>query len=162
MTQRTLLIMRHAKSSPADAHQSDIDRPLNQRGQKDATSIAQWLQECELLPQQILASSARRVEETLAGLLAQWAEQPTISREGQLYLASPERLMEAVHSLDDSTTIAMVIAHNPGLEHLVCQLSGRSFEPMPPAAVAVIRGQGSSWAEAILAGCVSLDVVRRP
>ena len=58
--------MRHAKSSWADSSLNDHDRPLNQRGRKDAPRIYQALSEMDWLPDTIFLSSSKRTCETLS------------------------------------------------------------------------------------------------
>ena len=67
---KTVLILRHAKSSWADPLLPDHDRPLNKRGQRTATQMGQLLRKQKLVPELILTSTAKRARET-AILIAQ-------------------------------------------------------------------------------------------
>jgi phosphohistidine phosphatase len=66
---KTLLLMRHAKSSWKHPDLPDQDRPLNKRGEKDAPRMGKYLKEKELVPQVILASPAKRIKQTVDGVL---------------------------------------------------------------------------------------------
>ena len=57
---KTLILVRHAKSSWNDPAQRDIDRPLNERGRNDAPMMAERLLKRDIHPQRILCSPALR------------------------------------------------------------------------------------------------------
>ena len=61
---RTLLLMRHAKSSWDRPDLADLDRPLAPRGRKAAPLIARHLRDRQLVPDLVLCSHAERVRET--------------------------------------------------------------------------------------------------
>lgn len=135
--------MRHAKSDWADAGLSDHDRPLNARGRRDAPKMAKWLERHQAIPTVILASTAKRVEETIDGLVNQWKQSPLILRSSSLYLASPQTILEhircdAVDAEGKRPARLLVVGHNPGMEQLVSALSGM-FTVMPTAAVALFE-----------------------
>jgi len=48
---RTILFMRHAKSSWADSKQKDLDRPLNKRGKRDAPAMGRYLKGLGIVPE---------------------------------------------------------------------------------------------------------------
>lgn len=142
-TSFTLCLMRHAKSDWDDPNLADHDRPLNRRGQRDAARMARWLAAHGRLPEVILGSTATRVRQTIDGLLSVWNHQPLVLLSGSLYLAAPETILE--HIVCESITptgrrphMAMVIAHNPGIERLAGQLAGLPVR-MPTAAVAIFH-----------------------
>jgi phosphohistidine phosphatase len=143
---KTLLLMRHAKSSWKDPKLADHERPLNKRGHKDAPFMGEILLEKELLPQKILASTAVRVRETVAGLVkgSQYSGETEFS--DALYLSEPETYLTAMRSLPDSIERVMLIGHNPGLEGLLQQLSGR-IESIETGSVAYLSLPLQSWSE---------------
>ncbi len=61
---KTLIIVRHAKSSWDNPDLKDIERPLNDRGEKDAPKMAKRLKEREITPDLLLSSPAVRAIET--------------------------------------------------------------------------------------------------
>jgi phosphohistidine phosphatase len=89
---KTLLLMRHAKSSWKDTDLPDHERPLNKRGKKDSVFMGAVLNEKELLPQKILASSAVRIRETIAGMAKESAFSGEVEFSDELYLAEPSFL----------------------------------------------------------------------
>ncbi len=145
---RTLILMRHAKSSWSEPGLGDFDRPLNARGRAAAPLIGRQLRDAKLDVDVLLASTAVRVRETLELLLPAWMYEGPIVREKQLYLASPQTIMTFVSSLDSQWQSTMVVGHNPGMSELLSYLSDQSLE-MPTAACAVLEGHGPDWSSAL-------------
>jgi phosphohistidine phosphatase len=143
---KTLLLMRHAKSSWKNAKLTDHERPLAKRGHRDAAFMGEALKEKELLPQKVLASTAVRVSETLAEFVKSSGCSAAIEYLGALYLAEPETYLTALRGLPDDVERVMVVGHNPGLEGLLQQLTGR-IEPIETATVAYISLPIATWAE---------------
>ena len=128
--------MRHAKSSWQNPGQSDHDRPLNNRGHRDAPVMAARLKQRGDIPTLILSSSARRTQETTTHLLDVFGvPSPEVRFEKELYLASPHSILDLLAEVPDKHTHVMVIAHNPGMEELSALLSGSSDDTMPTAAI---------------------------
>ncbi len=141
---KILLVMRHAKSSWDDESLSDHDRPLNQRGQRDAPRMADWLAEHESVPDVILSSTANRAKTTAQIIEDKSGFEGDLSTYENLYLGGPDDYLRLVARLDDSVNVAMVVGHNPGLEELVFRLT-RESELMPTAAVAKIDLKIDRW-----------------
>lgn len=157
---KTLFLMRHAKSSWDDPELADHDRPLNERGTRAAAFMGQFAAENGLLPQKLLVSTAERANNTALLLLD--AAGSTIEPEvkAEVYEASPQRLAEVVHDIDNTLHTAMIVGHNPGMEGLIRYLTG-SIEPMPTAALAVLELNIDAWAKAGRS-CGRVHAVYRP
>ena len=141
---KTLLLLRHAKSSWGDGDLADFDRPLNNRGRHDAPRMGQLLARHELTPDLIITSAARRAA-TTAELVAMAAEYAgDIQYTNELYLADPDTFLEVARETDDSVARLMLVGHNPGIEELVAALAGRD-ERMPTAALACFRLDIDHW-----------------
>ena len=143
---KTLLILRHAKSSWKAAHLSDHERPLNKRGKHDAPRMGQLLLANDLLPQLIICSSAKRARETFRLLSKACDYQGEIHFSDTLYLAEPEAYIEALSKFGDGYERVMVIGHNPGLEELLEDLSTQQHR-FPTAALAQISLPIKRWRE---------------
>ena len=141
-----LILMRHAKSSHGDLSLSDHDRPLNPRGQRDSPRMAAWLEEQDCVPELILCSSSQRTRETAELLLDNWQQQPTVRSIQDLYLSSPETMMDVLAENHHGFDRVMVLTHNPGISMLASALAGRSLE-LVTAAVAVfeVDDLGGLW-----------------
>ena len=142
---KTLLLMRHTKSSWKDAELADHERPLNKRGKKDAPFMGELLAEKELLPQIILGSTALRIHQTVEGLVLGSSYTDEIVFLDSFYLAEPDAYLSELRTLPDTIERAMVIGHNPGLEGLLQLLSGR-IESLSTGSVAYLSLPVQSWA----------------
>ncbi len=123
---------------------SDHDRRLNHRGQRDAPRMADWLAEVDLIPDMILSSSSARTRQTVTLMLKQWSTEPMVSFSESLYLATPSEILATVRSDACDARRLMVVAHNPGMTHLVSSLAGQGVD-MPTAAIAVFHVCDSDW-----------------
>lgn len=141
---KTLLLMRHAKSSHADAGLSDHARPLNARGRGDAPLMAAGLAEEGLLPDRVLCSTARRAKETAELFLTAAKVDLQAAFADRLYLAPPDEILAVIAEAADDSDRLMVVGHNPGMEELVTRLSGVDTS-MPTAAIARIDLSIASW-----------------
>lgn len=152
---KTLILMRHAKSSWSTPGLDDHDRPLNKRGRKAAPLMAQWLAARGLIPDRILCSTARRVRETIEAMRAQLHTLPMPDFHEALYHAAPEALHGHALRLPDACACALVIGHEPGLSSYARRLGGatapeacqRAYAHCPTAAVAVFQAEIVAWPE---------------
>jgi len=113
------MLMRHAKSD-WNSHKADIDRPLNERGRKDAMSMGVYLKDRSLVPDRMVVSAAQRTQETADLLLSSLPVQDKdIIVDKELYLADRETLCEMIeiYALDNQRLL--ILAHNPGMDDLV-------------------------------------------
>ena len=157
---KTLLLLRHAKSSWDDASLSDLERPLNDRGRRTAPFMGELIKRRGISPDVIVSSPAERARETAtlvsksAGILAEIGIDPSI------YEASPDDLRKVTSALDDKYTSVMLVGHNPGIEAFIHFLTGHT-ERMPTAALAVIELEIEKWVD-INDGCGSRYEIIRP
>lgn len=139
---RTLLILRHAKSSWDDPDLDDYDRPLNKRGRKEAKAVGERMR--ARLPDLVLTSTAVRARETVALWQRAARYEGPIEERREFYLAGPERYLEALAALGARGPTTMVVGHNPGLEELLHRLTGR-LEPLPTAALVEVELALDVW-----------------
>src|SRR6185295_4521548 len=125
---KTLLIMRHAKSSWKEAELADHERPLNKRGRRDAPAMGQVLRQHRLTPDAILSSTALRARETAAAVAEVCGFGGVISFHAEFYNDAPEAYFEVLAKLPDSVEIALLVAHNPGVEEFLAELTGEDEE----------------------------------
>jgi len=141
---KTLLILRHAKSGWDVPDLPDHDRPLTERGKKDAKRIGQLLLERGLVPDQIISSTAKRARKTASKVAKACQYAGEVEMTNRLYLASPLQIIEVLREIGDECSIVLVVAHNPGLEEFLRQLTGQP-EPMPTATLAQVSVDVDSW-----------------
>lgn len=145
---KTLIIMRHAKSSWDNPGLADYERPLNDRGQRDAPRMAQWLVDSDLKPDQIVASSACRARQTAAMVSDVLDLENECLESRELYLSGYDTYLEQISLLPDNIEVTLLIGHNPTMEALVYITTGESVS-MPTAAIAVIELPIESWSDQI-------------
>ncbi len=143
---KTLLLLRHGKSSWKETHLADQDRPLSKRGQRDSHAMGQLLLDRELVPQVVLSSSSKRTAQTAEVLCEECREIGPVHLLDELYLAEPAAYLDVLHTLPEGIERVMVIGHNPGLEALLLTL-GRRIEAMPTASLAHLVLPIQTWAE---------------
>lgn len=145
---KTLLLMRHGKSSWKETKHQDDDklRPLTKKGEKDAHKMCELLEEKELYPQVILTSTARRARATADVFLDHCCGEIIFIALDDLYMAEPPAIQESLKTIPDRAERAMVIGHNPGLECFLQVLTG-AVESLPTASVAYLELPIDSWSE---------------
>lgn len=143
---KTLLILRHAKSSWDNATLNDHDRPLNERGKADAPRMGQLLKAKGLLPDLILTSSAERALATAEAVALASDYEGEMRVEHQLYHAYPETYRTVLQGLGDEYGRVLVVGHNPGLELWLAELTGQDVT-MPTAALAQVELAIPHWSD---------------
>ena len=142
-----LILMRHAKSSWGNPGLADHDRPLNERGEASALALGNWLREKNISPDEALVSSARRTQETFAGLRLE--VDSTVKRE--LFHASSDTLLDQIYLAKGNNLL--VIAHNLGIGDLALRLARMMrhhpehsrFADFPTGATFVLQWDADSW-----------------
>jgi len=160
---KTIILLRHAKSSRNDTALADFDRPLAPRGKRACEAVIRALRRFKLAPDVVLCSTARRAEETLLGIAPALADGATVKHEKRLYLASAARLLGRLRELDDGVRSVLLIGHNPGLQGLAVLLAGsgngaalaRLAAKFPTAGLAALSFPGKRWGE-LAAGSAEL------
>jgi phosphohistidine phosphatase len=141
-----LLLMRHAKSSWAEAGQPDFDRPLNDRGLRDAPEMGKRIAAHKFQPELMMASPAKRTTKTAKEVAKQIGyKESLIEFERVMYDAHTDEIIYLLRNLDDELKRVMMVGHNPTFTGLVGILTQSLIENMPTAGVALISFDISSW-----------------
>lgn len=143
---KTLFLMRHAKSDWSDSDQSDFDRPLNKRGNSDAPRMATLLRCGCGLPDLVLSSPARRARQTAELIIDSANPADTLRFDERLYLADSSTLSQVVRSAEEYCESVLVIAHNPGMEEWLAELSACQLR-FPTAALACVQLDINRWSD---------------
>lgn len=146
---KTLVLIRHAKSSWAEPLQADYDRPLNERGRTDAPAMGERLKKLGVKPDLIVSSTAKRAAQTAKRIAEgvgydeqkiQWVE--------KLYHASPATMEDVVMSLEDDVQTVFLISHNNGLTHYANSFSPQFFtDNVPTTGCVGCRADIQHWAD---------------
>lgn len=169
---KRLFLLRHAKSSWANAFVDDFARDLNKRGRKAAEALAKWLKPRDFTPDLVLCSAALRTRQTLALVQDGFASAPELSIERRLYLAEAEAMLARLAELDNRDPLpqaVMIVAHNPGLEDIALRLippaettaRARIEAKFPTCAFVALRFACERWAQ-IGPARATLDAYRIP
>jgi len=142
---KTLVLVRHAKSSWDDPSLADKDRPLNDRGKRDAPKVGERLARTGAKPDLILSSPAKRALAT-AEIIARKLgyKRKDIVVDDRLYAVEAEVLLDVIRRLDDEAECVMLFGHNPELTELAHRLSSK-INHMPTCAVAEFTFDVKSW-----------------
>jgi phosphohistidine phosphatase len=158
---RTLLLMRHAKSSWDDPGLEDHDRPLNKRGLRDAPRMGALLNREHLRPDRIVCSTALRARKT-AELVAQACQfVKPLTATPDLYHASENDWRQQIGQLPDQDALVLCVGHNPGMEDFLAGWVGQ-YVRMPTAAIARLSFDESTWNDVADRSSASLKDVWRP
>ena len=151
---KTLLLLRHAKSCWKDSDLDDHERPLNKRGKRDAPRMGRLIRAEQLLPDLIVASTAKRCRKTAEQVIQHSGYRGQTRFCGELYEANGEQLHDFLAGLDSAAgsertcNCILLIAHNPGMEELLEALTG-VYTPLTTAALAHVELPLDSWSEIV-------------
>ncbi len=146
---KELLLLRHGKSD-WNTNTTDFDRPLNQRGNRNAQQIGEWLTKQKLVPDLIICSPAvRALTTTQIVCEAMGVSAQTIQTEKSIYEASLSDLHLVLQAIPESTQRVLLVGHNPGFESLLSDLASNILIPddgklMPTATLAYLQ-LNSQW-----------------
>jgi len=143
---KTLLLLRHAKSSWKKPDLPDHERPLNKRGKKEAPLVGKYLLANNLVPDLILSSSARRAHDTAKTVAETSGFDGEVELYQDLYMSDTASYLDILRCMPDQANRVLVVGHNPDVEDLLALLTDMK-EHMTTAALAVIDLPISSWQE---------------
>lgn len=143
---KSLILVRHAKSSWDDPSLSDFDRPLNERGRKDAPAMAKRLAHKGILPDILVTSPARRALKTAEAFAAELdIPRQSIIPVESLYMASPMDFLRVVTGLSDLAQTVALFSHNPGITDFANTLDTARIDHFPTCAVLGIHADITHW-----------------
>ena len=144
---KTLYLVRHAKSNKDDPSVPDRDRPLADRGRKEAPEMGRRLAKRQVKPDLLVSSRALRAL-TTAQLVADeiGCRRNDIVADDRLYESSVEGLLGVVRALDKKVDCVMLFGHNPEFTELAHRLSSDIVD-MPTCAVAEFRFDTTKWSD---------------
>lgn len=152
-TPRRLVLLRHAKADWPEV--PDHERPLADRGRREAPAAGRWLADQGILPDLVLCSTATRTRETWKLLAPELPHRPPTRYEDRVYEASPGELIALVNQVEDEARDVLLIGHNPAV-HATADILAGGGDPQaraglaggfPPAALAVLTLDGG-WSGA--------------
>jgi phosphohistidine phosphatase len=159
---KTLYLVRHAKSSWKFPNLDDFERPLNNRGRKNAPFMGKVLKKLKVAPNLVIASPANRASMT-ARMIAAAINYPleNIRYSEAIYEFSEKALIHVVKKIDDDVNKAMVVGHNPAINGLANYISDQAIGNIPTCGAICVELDISSWAN-VNAHCGKLKFFEFP
>lgn len=146
MSMRRITLLRHAKSDWNSPSRSDFDRPLNERGRRDAPHMGQQLRRRGLRPQLILSSPALRAVTTARMVAVELGcNADAVHTVDALYLASPKQILQVLGKYGAMQTDVMLVGHNPGLTDLANLISDARIDNIPTCGAFSVELNASDW-----------------
>jgi phosphohistidine phosphatase len=143
---KSVIIIRHAKSSWDNVGESDFDRPLNDRGKEDAPRMAKRLLEREVSIDAFISSSAKRARKTAALFIKEFnGDKDDIILVPELYLAGPDAFYDAIAKAPASAKTIALFSHNPGITEFANELTDVRIDDMPTCAIFAVKADIKEW-----------------
>lgn len=142
---KTLILVRHAKSSWDEPGLVDEARPLNKRGRHDAPEMGRRLLARGVVPETILASPAVRARSTAELIALELGAEDAVVIDHRLYATSASGMLGVIREQDDTIDTLMVVGHDPEMSDLAHRFSPLS-PPMVTCAVLELHFDRDSWA----------------
>jgi phosphohistidine phosphatase len=144
---KTLILVRHAKSSKDDPSLPDKERPLNDRGQREAPEMGERLAKRDSNPDLIVSSPALRALAT-AQLVAKELGYPRkdIEVDERVYQSDVQTLLDVIHQFGDKRKRVMLVGHNPEFSELAQRLDS-GIDELPTCAVVEFAFDSKSWSD---------------
>lgn len=150
---RRLMLFRHAKAERAIPGAPDRERPLTDRGSKDAAKIGAYMAAHALIPGRVLISVAARTQQTWQSAAKAFKPVPAATSDENLYDATPHAILAAIKSVPAKVHTLLVIGHNPALHELAMMLIAagevdsreRLREKLPTSGLVVIDFAFDDW-----------------
>lgn len=143
---KTLTLIRHAKAEQGTEDMRDIDRPLKQKGEKQATRLGKWLKEQHFHPDMLWSSPASRTHMS-ARIVLDCTNAPLsiLQVRKKLYLADADDILDMIHKAAPEVRHLAIVGHNPGMADLIRHLAPAATSEVPPGATCTIDFSVSSW-----------------
>jgi len=153
---KELILLRHAKSDWGDPELRDFDRPLNQRGEKNAPTMGERLRLRGVQPERIVSSPAKRAVETGRLVIRKLILlEARLVFDERIYEAATSELFRVIGDFDSTCRQVMLLGHNPGLTELAHQLCGLGIDNLPTCGAVGIRLNVENWKD-LIPGCGEL------
>ncbi len=145
---KTLLLIRHAKSSWDDTSLNDFDRPLNDRGKRDAPIMAERLSEKKIDVDAFVSSPAKRAARTAKIFAEEFKiKKDDIVFKTELYMASADIFFEVIKKMDDHLDCVSIFSHNPGLTDFANELTEVRVDNIPTCGIFAVKADIKHWAD---------------
>ena len=143
---KTLLLIRHAKSSWDTPSQKDFDRPLNDRGHHDAPAMAERLLDKGIKIDAFISSTANRALTTARYFARKYnVSEHQIIKAPELYDAPFDVFYDVIRKIDDNFDSVAIFAHNPGITGFANDLTKTQIDNMPTCGIFAVQTDIAHW-----------------
>ena len=143
---KELLVIRHAKSSWANAFQGDFERPLNDRGHRDAPAMAERMMKRGVGIQCFASSTANRALTTAVYFAEAYGKnKKDILLFPELYHAPEEIFYQVITKLPDNSNTVALFSHNQGITDFINSLTNTRIDNMPTCGIFAIKTEIKEW-----------------
>ncbi len=145
---KTLIVVRHAKSSWANIGERDFDRSLNERGKTDAPQMAKKLLDTNIKIDAFISSTAKRARKTAKAFIEVYGKtKDELILEDDLYNAPAETFYKIIATLKDEQQAVVLFAHNPGITDFVNTLCATRIDEMPTCGIFAVQISITEWSD---------------
>lgn len=142
---KTVLVIRHAKSEQG-LLLNDFDRPLNERGRRDAPVMAKRIAGHGASPKLIVSSPAKRAKKTAEYFFKELKlPEQSFLLKSELYHAPPQVFFDVIGQLDDGVDDIALFSHNPGITYFVNLLTEKRLDNMPTCGIFAVKANIGKW-----------------
>jgi phosphohistidine phosphatase len=143
---KILILVRHAKSDWGNPGLDDFDRPLNERGKKDAPVMAKRLKDKKVKVDAVIASPAKRAAKTAKI----FAEEMDVNKDDfilkdELYMAGEDSFFKVIESINNKFSSVAIFSHNNGITDFANLLTDARIDNIPTCGVFAIKIVSDSW-----------------
>lgn len=143
---KTLVLVRHAKSSWDDPNLSDRERPLNKRGERDAPFMADLIKKINVIPDIIYSSPATRALTTSKMFASVFNYNiDKIEIKDSIYEFGFSQIINLISHSDNKFNTIFLFGHNPDITAVSSYLSNKHFENVPTCGVVGIEFDFERW-----------------
>ena len=145
---KKLILMRHAKSDWNNSL-DDFERPLSERGKKEAPIMGKFIKNEDLIPDLLISSPSQRTKETLDLILNEVKEDIKIKFNDIIYENSYSKIVNLISGTDDKIKTLMILGHNPSMEELSKYFTGLDnfYDKFVTSALVLIKFDIKDWNE---------------
>lgn len=145
---KNLILVRHAKSDWSAPSLGDFDRPLNDRGKRDAPEMANRLLDKKIKIDAFVSSPAKRAKKTASVFAKEYKkDKDKIIFVDKLYEASPDTFYKVVSELDDDFDTVAIFSHNPGITDFANSLTDARIDNIPTCGIFAVKLKSKHWAD---------------
>ena len=144
---KSVLFIRHAKSSWDNASVSDFDRSLNERGKKDAPEMARHLISRKVPLDSFISSPAKRARKTAEFFIKAYElPESALVLKAELYLPSTDVFYKVIENAEDQFHHLAICSHNPAITNFVNLLTSEiRVDNIPTCGIFAIQTDIKRW-----------------